>query len=111
MKTTTFYNTIHESGDKLRESIQKAETQEEKVHAFFKSFPDNSFTPFDIMYVGIFDDNVPITSIRRAITNLEKKDILEKTTEQREGGYGKVNYCWKLKKPKTPPVFVQEKLF
>lgn len=107
---THFYNTIHENGDQLRESMRKAKTQEDKVEAFFKAFPDKSFTPFDIQYLGIFDDNVPITSIRRAITNLEKRNVLEKTVEKREGGYGKDNYCWKLYIPKSSD-YVQGNLF
>lgn len=107
---TSFYNTIHESGEKLRESIRKAQTQEDKILAFFKSFPEKSFTPFDIQYVGVFDNSVPLTSIRRAMTNLEKKNFLEKTQEQREGGFGKANYCWRLSEPKEKKFF-QEKLF
>jgi hypothetical protein len=111
MNTATFYNTIHEDQAQLRESIRKAKTQEDKVEVFFKANPEKSFTPFDIQYLGIFDDNVPITSIRRAITNLEKRGVLKKTMEQREGGYGKVNYCWKLYVPKEPKQYVQVKLF
>lgn len=109
-KETYFYNTIRENGDVLRESIRKAKTQEEKIEAFFRSYPDKSFTPFDIMYAGVFDNDVPITSIRRAITNLEKRNVLEKTVEKREGAYGKDNYCWKLYVPKSTG-YVQGNLF
>lgn len=99
-KRGVFYNTIHESGKQLSDSIKQATTQEEKVLRFFKTNPKKLFTPFDIKYVGLFEDNVPLTSIRRAITNLEGKGLLEKTEEKREGGYGKYNYCWKLFVPK-----------
>ena len=38
--------------------------------------------------------NVPLTSIRRAITNLETEGLLEKTNIQKPGVYGKKNHCW-----------------
>lgn len=99
-KRGVFYNTIHESGRQLSDSIKKAANQKEKVLRFFKKHPKKLFTPFDIKYLGLFEDNVPLTSIRRAITTLEQDGLLEKTDEKREGGYGKSNYCWKLFVPK-----------
>ena len=51
---------------------------------------------FDAGY-GFKDKNVPITSIRRAITNLESEGLLHKTDIQKPGVYGKLNYCWVYK--------------
>jgi predicted transcriptional regulator len=51
-------------------------------------------TPFDVQ-----DDvghHVPITSIRRAITNLTQKGILIKSEVTKMGRHGKMNYCWEL---------------
>lgn len=110
MNTTPFYNTIHEDSETLRESIRNAKSQEEKIELFFRATPDKLFTPFDIQYLGVFDNNVPITSIRRAMTNLSEKGVLEKTGNKREGGYGKDNYCWRLNVPKKKD-YVQGDLF
>lgn len=111
--TTTphYYNTNHEEGEVLQQSVEKAKNQEDIVLDFFRKNPDKSFTPFDLQYNEVFDDSVPITSIRRAITNLCKKKLLEKTVEKREGCYGKDNYCWRLYVPKAPKEYVQGNLF
>ena len=51
---------------------------------------------------GLMDNNTPLTSIRRAITNLEKKGKLEKTDIQKEGMYGKKTFCWVFKSNSSP---------
>jgi hypothetical protein len=42
-------------------------------------------------------DIVPITSIRRAMTNLTDAGFLEKTDHKRKGPKGKAEYIWKVK--------------
>jgi hypothetical protein len=42
-------------------------------------------------------DRVPITSIRRALTNLTEQGLLVKTDLQRMGAKGKPEYIWKVK--------------
>ncbi len=108
--TDSYYNTTYVQGEGLKKNIRQANSQTEKILEFFKKNPDREFTPFDIEYNQVLDDNTPITSIRRSITNLEKDGKLEKTPIQREGAYGRPNYCWKLFVPKKPE-FVQETLF
>lgn len=91
----SFYNTNSETGSELKSSINKSKHQEEIILAFFKKHPDKEFTPFEVQEaVGL--DGVPITSIRRAITNLTDDGRLEKTDTQRKGVYGKKNFCWRL---------------
>jgi len=75
--------------------------------AFFKIFHDKSWTPSEV-WQNCFDESTPITSVRRSITNLEKRGELEQTKEQREGFYGKPNYTWRLAKPKE---YVQAQMF
>ena len=57
-------------------------------------------TPFDVEALySVAYAAVPITSIRRAITNLTTKKKLVKCPKEegmKEGNYGKLNHYWKL---------------
>jgi transcription initiation factor IIE alpha subunit len=46
------------------------------------------------MSLGLGD--VPLTSIRRAITRLSYQGRIVKTDRQREGLYGKPEYIWEI---------------
>jgi hypothetical protein len=96
----SFYNTTHECGHVLKEYEEKAGHQEKEVIAIFKKYPAKTeLTPDEVhgeMIEGS-DNNVPITSTRRAMTNLTKARILEKTSNKKLGGFGRLTYCWKLK--------------
>lgn len=90
-----FYNTTHLHGKELLHATNKANSQKEKVFAFFKLNPDKEFTPADV-HQAIFDEATPITSTRRSITDLTKMGFLKQTSTKREGFYGASNYCWML---------------
>ena len=89
-----YHNTTDLEGAELKDSQVKAETQTEKVLWVFECFPGRVMTPFEVMHDGQFD--CPITSIRRAISDLTKEGKLVKTESKREGDYGKPNYMWTL---------------
>lgn len=91
----SYYNTTNLSGKDLIIATNKANTQKEKVFAFFKLFPEQTFTPAEV-HMQIFDESVPLTSTRRAMTDLTKLGLLMQTSEKREGVFGTPNYCWKL---------------
>lgn len=91
----TYFNTNNETGETLAASRQQVATQQEVILDIFKENPGALFTPFDIK--ARVRQNWPITSIRRAMTNMSDDGELVKTDIQKEGGYGKANYCWKLK--------------
>lgn len=92
---TSFYNTIEASGQQLIDFEQKAQTQEELILSCFKQYNKTDVTPDEVQdLLRLF--NTPITSIRRAITNLTKQGKLIKTTNQRKGRYGKMTYAWKI---------------
>lgn len=91
-----FHNTINLQGDDLSRAEQKARTQNEIILDFFQNNPEKELTPFEVQsQAGLFQ--YPITSIRRALTDLTKDDKLEKTACQKKGNFGTLNYCWKLK--------------
>lgn len=95
-----FHNTIDLPESELKVRQLKAGSQNQIILSFFQSNPSGLFTPFDIIKY-CFDGRgywkAPITSIRRAISDLTKLGYLEKTKEKRAGEYGELNYCWKLR--------------
>lgn len=95
-----FYNTINLEGEVLRECVNRASKQAEAVYAIFAYNPESTFTPFDIQdKLRIFDTkywNVPVTSIRRAMTNLTKAGLIKKLNRYKPGRYGKRNFLWQL---------------
>lgn len=92
----SFYNTIHETGDTLKKSQENGNKQESRILAIFQS-EQRPLTPFDVEFIyKLKHEPVPITSIRRAITNLTKAGKLEKSLTTKPEKYGKANYTWKL---------------
>jgi hypothetical protein len=89
-----YYNTNKESGDTLTKSKIKAKSQEELILEIFKDSIKLSASEAWKIYdkKGI----TPITSIRRAITNLCNDNKLFKTEEKANGLYGKKEYIYKL---------------
>lgn len=92
---TSFHNTIDVSGQQLIDFEQKAQTQEDLILDCFKQYNKIDLTPDEVLDLCRFE-NTPITSIRRAITNLTKQGKLIKTNIQRKGKYGKLTYAWKI---------------
>ena len=93
-----FYNTIDETGITLAKPISNAVNQEQKVMIIFHANPYKEYTPFGVN--KILSDNgnrYPITSIRRAMTNLTEQGILIKTDNKVNEQYGVKNYTWKLR--------------
>ena len=90
----TFYNTTGEKGETLEESKRAVSRQEDIILGFFRDHPRKHFTPFEVWSSIPALANVPITSIRRAITNLTESGFLRKLDTKRTGDYGKVNHLW-----------------
>ena len=91
-----FYNTTHENGETLNNYNLKANSQSSKIIKFFKEMK-KPMTPSEV-HMNLFDETTPLTSIRRAMSNLtDKHQVLEKTEVKQEGIYGREEYKWKLK--------------
>jgi hypothetical protein len=89
-----FFNTIHESGDTLKQSEIKAGTQNAEILEVFRRYPNRVFTPAEInQMIGY---KWPFTSVRRGISTLTDMGYLVKTDIMRDGIFGKPNYCWKI---------------
>jgi hypothetical protein len=93
----SFYNTIHEQGEQLNKSEAKAVSQEVYILYHFKANKGRSYTPFEVQQAIPELHNTPITSIRRAITNLTNQGQLEHTHDMRQGDYGKLNHTWRYR--------------
>ena len=89
-----FYNTIGLTKEQLTQQRVKTGTQNHKVLQWFRNHP-GEYTPSQV-WRWMDLPNVPLTSIRRAITDLTP-DYLEKTGTMKMGIYGKPEGCWRAK--------------
>jgi hypothetical protein len=89
-----YYNTTNLKGLELLDAIDRAESQEQLVLEVFTRV--GAASPSEICRLLNF--KYPITSMRRAITNLTKFEYLEKTEKKKKGFYNSLEYVWRLKK-------------
>ena len=87
-----YYNTTNESAEQLKTFKGKATKQENEILQLFKK--DTFLSPSDVQKEF---QNYPLTSVRRAITNLTIAGLLEKTADKRPGIYGRNECVWKYK--------------
>lgn len=95
---TSYHNTTSEGGESLRTYRQIARGQDREVLDFFATRKTNPSTPsevHDALYAGQ-RGNTPLTSVRRAITNLTNAGLLKKTNLKKRGVYGRPEGCWIL---------------
>ena len=96
----TYYNTTHAVGAPLTGYRNKTAAQETIILSYFKQHWNARRSPSQVQ-AALNMHRVPITSIRRAMTNLTDDGLLEKTDEQVDGPYGRPEYCWQLAKQQT----------
>ena len=97
-----WFNTINLTGMELKAAHLNTLKQEEFITEIFKNNPTSLISPSQVLsiYNKYYHKNVPITSIRRAMTDLTTKDILRKTSVMVKGIFGKDEHCWVLKETK-----------
>tara|TARA_R110000796_G_scaffold117681_2_gene230681 strand:- start:566 stop:853 length:288 start_codon:yes stop_codon:yes gene_type:complete len=91
-ETKTYFNTTSQSSEYVKKRVAKNKTQEEIVLSIFEVHKKLSASQVFSMY----PTPVPLTSIRRAISNLTFTDKLEKMTETRIGIYNAPEHLFKL---------------
>jgi len=91
--TISFYNTINLTGPDLTAAREACNKQEQRILDLMAV--GQLYTPFEVrgLYNRIYPA-CPITSIRRAMTNLTDKGYLIKSDKMKAGEFGKNNYCW-----------------
>lgn len=96
MGSGSYYNTTGATGALRDRREHQAKSQEELIYEYFASRPGMQYTPSQVrQYLNL--TGAPITSIRRAITNLTNASLLTKTDIQISGPYGHPEYCWTLR--------------
>ncbi len=90
-----YFNTTNEQGESLKEAVNQAINQQERIVEFFKANKGREMTPVEVAD-SIFNDRTPLTSVRRAMTNASKNGLLVQTEKKKKGAYGRMNYCWKF---------------
>jgi len=90
-----FHNTIDLVPSEHREREKKAVNQNERILKLFRGSPHKDFTPAEIHL--LLGQQCPITSVRRAISDLCKAGDLIKTENKRVGLYGELNCTWKCR--------------
>ena len=95
----TFYQTIDQTGSALKESNKKVKRQEDLIYSLFVK-RNRPLSPS--MVLSESGMNCPITSIRRAMTDLTNSGRIVKTDRQVKGIYGKAEHLWELPDMEEP---------
>ena len=91
----SYYNTTNLEKDALKKCRKAVISQEKKILEIFKKH-QVSLSPTDV-FRHFTSPYAPLTSIRRALSNLTRDNKLEKTSKMKIGNYGKPEHCWRLK--------------
>ena len=91
----SYFNKTSETGERLVEYRLKASSQDELILEMFMN--GELYSPSQVQAAVL--PNAPITSVRRAITNLTTIGKLVKTGRKVRGLYNRPEYCWKLNDP------------
>lgn len=98
----SFYNTTNETGEPLKRRNRRANSQYVLIKEFFEAHPKGIYSPSQV-WIALFEryepgkKKVPLTSVRRAITDLTEDRILQKTDQKQTGYYGDPEHLWRLK--------------
>lgn len=91
----SFHNTTNERGETLRRAESKAKYQDAQVLALFRKHAPLALSPSQVHRA--LATKAPLTSIRRAITNLTAAELLARTDMKVRGVYGRSEFKWRLK--------------
>jgi len=99
----SFYNTNQLKGNALREAVRNARNQQEAILTYYLHRRE-AFSPSEIMQkMQAVGKLWPITSIRRAITDLTNAGHLVKTEELVKGMYDMQEHKWIIN-PRNYPI-------
>lgn len=95
--TQTYFNTTNETGEELRGAKAAWNQQEVALFLMFRQY--HALAPSEAwrLYAGE-DGDTPITSIRRAISNLTRRGVLVKTKNKQIGAYGRNEHVWEMRR-------------
>ncbi len=91
-----YHNSVDTKGDLLTQYEDKAVSQEMQIVAWFLvASPTFTASP-SVVHDCVFLDDVPLTSVRRAMSNLSRDGWLVKTDKKVKGKYGRLEHSWRL---------------
>jgi len=103
----TFYNTNQTTGPELIGARSDAKNQQDEILKVFRRNAKTPMSPSEIhnyLYSGTI---TPLTSVRRAISNLTEAGKLKKLDSTKIGIFGRREHCWEY----VQAVYVQKGLF
>ena len=90
-----YYNTTSAKNSDLKIYREKAASQEDLILKFFRDQgPNCAFSPSYIQQQVL--PSAPITSVRRAMSDLTDSNKLVKLDYKTKGVYGRLEHCWRL---------------
>jgi hypothetical protein len=96
-----YYNTTNENGSLLKANTKQAENQTTLTLSVFQTYPTYTFSADEVWQFLIdneaINEQTPLTSIRRAITDLTNAGKIVKTNRKVLGSAGRKTYTWRLK--------------
>jgi len=98
----SYHNTTQSKGSELKQREGKANKQEQDVLQLFHKDANRMLSPEQVLnYLQATNPtkygNVPITSIRRAFSNLSSAGRITQSNSKIMGDYGRMVSIWKLK--------------
>jgi len=90
-----YHNTLWAEGAVLAGYESKAETQDEAVLELLKRHPKHFFTAEQV-HKSVMG-TAPLTSARRALSNLYRDGYVEKANKHAQGKYGRPVTLWRIR--------------
>ena len=87
----TYYNTIGEIGKTLKENIEKAKTQDERLKLIIHAYPRNRTFTTQILHTAYEQlyKKAKESSIVRSVNTLKNEGFIEETGNKVKGQYGR----------------------
>lgn len=93
----SFHVRSHVTVSEAEEGERRAQRQEDLLLEWFRSYPDARPTPSELWMIEICK-GWPLTSVRRALSNLTRAGYLvHYKADRRPGPYGANESCWGLR--------------
>lgn len=91
----SYYNTTNEKKELLETFWAKSKKQEEFIYNLFVEYGEMTASDAYRHYL-VINRTTPLTSIRRAITDLMNEGKLYKTDKKKKGLFGRPEYFYRL---------------
>ncbi|MCW3466531.1 hypothetical protein [Chitinophaga nivalis] len=98
--TNKYFQTTHLTQEQFNNAHEVAESQENAIMRFFNNNPASHFTASEVEYklksTGKIGPRVPLTSVRRAMSTLQKYGRINRMNEYRIGIHGVPEHYYQL---------------